>query len=323
MPRRHGGWRLAGHRPPFRDQHSPACHFRARHHEVGGDARRHLLRLAIRWIDHVDPDADSGRGLFGHDLHRRLRHGAERPRRRCPVHSRGGLMDCGHLRSSHADADCTAARGICPALRAAGIRRTIGTRVDPARLHVVDLAGAHARHGMRGAPPRHHRHRQHDGAFPLLLRYCRARRRDRYRPRRRRPVRTGRDPLHAVSHRGARCHSAALARAPSQPGGMATIRNADRARLGAWFFDRIDARIGAYHFELPLLRGGAPALEASRGIRQGRGCRRCRSGIRQQRRLDRGVCSHARARSSHRSDHCRALGCAHDPRGLARPHAGQ
>ena len=41
-------------------------------------AGRHLLRLAIRRLDHLDPDAHSGRGVLGDDLHRRLRHGAAR-----------------------------------------------------------------------------------------------------------------------------------------------------------------------------------------------------------------------------------------------------
>jgi hypothetical protein len=77
---------------------------RARHHEVGRDAGRHLLRLAIRRLDHVDPDADPGRGRLGHDLHRRLRHGAERPRGRGPVHCRGRLLGGGHVRCDHADA---------------------------------------------------------------------------------------------------------------------------------------------------------------------------------------------------------------------------
>ncbi len=62
---------------------SPASAFscrdlRPRRHQVDRDARRHLLRLAIWRLHHVDPDADPGRSRLGDDLHRRLCHGEER-----------------------------------------------------------------------------------------------------------------------------------------------------------------------------------------------------------------------------------------------------
>ena len=44
-----------------------------------------------------------GEAVVGDDLHRRLRHGAEGPRRRRAVHRRGRLVDRRHLRRPDAD----------------------------------------------------------------------------------------------------------------------------------------------------------------------------------------------------------------------------
>ncbi len=114
------------------------------------------------------------------------------------VHRRGGLLDRRHLRRDHADPDRAAARRICAALRAAGIHRAARARPRLPRLYVVDLAAAHLADGVRRAPSRHHRHRQHDRAFPLFLRHRRARRRHRHRAGRGRAVRARRDPGDAV-----------------------------------------------------------------------------------------------------------------------------
>ena len=149
MPGRHHRRRVARHRAAVRHQHSAAGDLRARHHQVGRDARRHLLRLAIWRLDHVDPDADPGRGRLGHDLHRRLCHGAEGPRGRGPVHRRRRLMDRGHVRRDHADADRAAARHLRAAVRTARIHRAAGARPGVPRLHVVDLAAAHLADGVR------------------------------------------------------------------------------------------------------------------------------------------------------------------------------
>ena len=113
------------------------------------DARRHLLRLAVRRLDHLDPDADSGRGRLGDDLHRRLRHGAEGPRGRGAVHRRRRLVHRRHVRRDHADADRAAARHFRAALRTARIHRAAGARPGLPRLHVVDLAAAHPADGVR------------------------------------------------------------------------------------------------------------------------------------------------------------------------------
>jgi len=65
---------------------------RARRHQGDRDARRHLLRLAIRTADHLDPECASRASLFGDDLHRRLCHGAKGPRWRGALHRRGRLV---------------------------------------------------------------------------------------------------------------------------------------------------------------------------------------------------------------------------------------
>ena len=65
--------------------------------------------------------------------------------------------------------------------------------------------------------------------------------------------------------------------------GVARVRGADRARHRARLPDRHPAGLGAHHLELRLLRGRERGLEASRGVRQGRGGRRRRAGVGQQR----------------------------------------
>ena len=78
LPGRHAGRHAARHRPARRHQHPAAAHLRARRHQGDRDAGRHLLRLAIWRLDHLDPAAHSGRSRLGDDLHRRQRHGAGR-----------------------------------------------------------------------------------------------------------------------------------------------------------------------------------------------------------------------------------------------------
>ena len=278
LPGRHHRRRIAGHRAAFRHQHSLASNFRPRHHQVGGDAGRHLLRLAIRRLDHFDPDADPGRSLLGHDLHRRLCDGAERTRWRSLVHRRRRLVGRRHVRGADADVDRAAARHIRAALRAAGIYRAACARPDLSRLHVLDIAAAHTADGVLRAPARHHRHRQYDRALPLLLRHRRAGGWNRHRPGRDRPVRAGRDFVDAVRKRGPQGDRAAAARAAAQPPRMAGIGHADRARDRSRLSDRTHPRLRAHYFELSVLRRRAAALQAPGGIRQGRGRRRCRTG---------------------------------------------
>ena len=107
------------------------------------------------------------------------------------------------------------------------------------------------------------------------------------------------------------------ARAAAEPGGMAPIRQADRARLGAGLPDRHHSGLRAYHLELPLLRSGAAPCQASGGVRQGRGRRRRRAGIGQQRGLHRRLRADAGARPADRPDHGRADGRADGARRLA------
>ncbi len=83
--------------------------------------------------------------------------------------------------------------------------------------------------------------------------------------------------------------------------GMARSRHADRARHRARLPHRHHPGLRAHHLELPLLCAGEARLQASGGVRQGRGRRRRRAGIRQQRRLDRRLRADARARHSDRA----------------------
>ena len=81
-------------------------------------------------------------------------------------------------------------------------------------------------------------------------------------------------PSHSVTGQGRR---AAPARAAADPQGMARVGDADRARHGAGLHGRHRAGLGAYHFELPVLRAGKAHLQASGRVRPGRGRRRRRA----------------------------------------------
>ena len=180
-----------------------------------------------------------------------------------------------------AHAGRAAARHLRAALRAARIHRAAGARPHLPRLHVDELAAAHAADGGVRAAARHHRHRRDDRAFPLQLRHRRAGRRHRHRAGRGRAVRARRNPGDAEPPGARRSRSRPKLRElwPSRAG-MAAVGDADRARLGARLPDRHHSRLRAHHLELHVLCAGTADLQASGGIRQGRGRRRRRTGSR-------------------------------------------
>ncbi len=79
---RHADRRAAGHRPGRDDRDAAAVDLRARRDAGADHAGRHLLRRAVRRLDHRDPDQRAGRIVLGRDRDRRLPDGAPGPRRR-------------------------------------------------------------------------------------------------------------------------------------------------------------------------------------------------------------------------------------------------
>ena len=242
----------------------------------------------------------------------------EGPRRRRALHRRRRLVHRRHLRRHRAHAGGAAARRLRAALRPAGIHRAAGARPDLPRLHVDDVADPHAADGGARAAARHHRHRRDDRPFPLRVRTspnwatasasCRSRSACSASAKcsRRRAVRS-----RTTSPRR-RCASCCRRARNGAQSAMA-----DRARLGARLPDRHHPGLRAHHLELHVLCAGAQALAPSGGIRQGRGRRRRRAGIRQQRRLDRRVRADAGARAPDRAGDRGADGGAADPRRAA------
>ena len=230
LHRRHAGRRAARHRPARRHLHPAAAHLRARRHQRDRDARRHLLRLAIRRLDHLDPAAHPGRSRLGDDLHRRQRDGAQGPGRRRALHRGGRLVHRRDIRRDRADGDRAAARGLRAALRPARIHRAAGARPRLPRLHVDHLAGAHVADGGVRPAARHHRHRRDDRALPFLIRYPRARRRHRHRAGRGRAVRPRRNPRDDEPAGDRRSHPPEAARALAEPAGVARVRRWPIAR---------------------------------------------------------------------------------------------
>ncbi len=128
-------------------------------------------------------------------------------------------------------------------------------------------------------------------------------------------------PSRPGHRRGDRARSCASCCRPAQE--WRRVGDADRARLGARLPDRHHSGLRAHHLELPVLCAGAAHLQASGGIRQGRGRRRRRAGIGQQRGLDRRLRADAGARHSDRAGDRGADGGAADPRRAAGADAGQ
>ena len=145
------GRRFAGHRAAGRHFDPAAGDIRPQRHAGHHHARRHLLRLAIWRLDHLDPDAHSGRSLVGDDLHRRLRHGKEGPRRRSALHCGGRLVDRRDRRRSGPHVGRAAARDHRAAVRAAGIHRPAGARPDLPCLYVVVVADQDVADGVSRA----------------------------------------------------------------------------------------------------------------------------------------------------------------------------
>ncbi len=158
LPGRHAGRRPAGHRATCRHQHFAASDVRARRHQGRDHAGRHLLRLAIWGLDHLDPDAVSGRGVLGHDMHRRLRHGSERPSRRRALHRGGRILYRRHVRRPGPDPDRAPARGVRIAIRPARVHRAPGARAHFPGLHVIDRAAANLTDGGRRPSAGDYRH---------------------------------------------------------------------------------------------------------------------------------------------------------------------
>ena len=187
--------RLLLHRRAARHRHRRAARHRAGDHGchaaadlvhaaagVGADpARRHLLRRAVRRLDHGHPGQHPGRGVVGRHHHRRPPDGAARSRRTGARHRRHRLV-LRRLRLDAADrVRGAAARGRRAAIRPGGIFLADGLRADRGRRAGARLAAQGGRHGRARAAARARRHRRELGRATLQFRHDRARRRHRVR----------------------------------------------------------------------------------------------------------------------------------------------
>ena len=177
---------------------------------------------------------------------------------------RGRLVRGRHLRRHRAHRGGAAARQLRAALRPARVHRAARARPPVPRLHVLDLARAHAADGLGGPAARLHRHRRHERALPLQLRHQGAGRRHRHRACRGGAVRARRDPSTPSKTVTEKVIAAAVARAAADRDRMAPVGDADRARLGARLLRRHRAGLGPHHRELPLLCGGEAHLQDAR-----------------------------------------------------------
>ncbi len=75
LPGRHADRRAARRRADRDHRHAAAAHLQGRSDRRADHARRHLLRRAVRRLDHGDPGQHPGRGDVGRDDARRARNG--------------------------------------------------------------------------------------------------------------------------------------------------------------------------------------------------------------------------------------------------------
>ena len=142
-------------------------------------ARRHLLRRAIRRLDHGHPGEPARRNLVGGDLHRRLPDGAAGPRRPGARDRRHRLVLRRHRRHAAHCAVWAAARRHRAEIRRAGI---FLADADGPRRRRRAGAGRHGeidRDGGDRPAARHRRHRRQHRHAALQLRHLRTDRRHR------------------------------------------------------------------------------------------------------------------------------------------------
>lgn len=99
----HAGRRSARHRTDLNDGRAPSAHVHAAGRRRPHHARGHLLRRAIRWLNHRDSRQPAGRELCGRDLHRWSSDGTSGPRRSRAGDGRARIAVCGlrrHARQS-------------------------------------------------------------------------------------------------------------------------------------------------------------------------------------------------------------------------------
>ena len=170
LPARHPDRRAARHRTDSHHRDAAADHVRPRPAVLADHARRHLLRRAVRRLDHVDPGEHSGRGRLDRHLHRRPPDGEAGPGRG-GARRRGARLVLRRLRRHRVH------RGV----RAAACRDRAGVQLaglflaDGARSRHRGRAGARLgdqgdRHGAGRPAVRPRRHRREQRAHALHLR---------------------------------------------------------------------------------------------------------------------------------------------------------
>ena len=200
---RHGGGRPAGAGPGGHDRAAAAHQHedglaRHRHHPDVG----HLLRRHVRRVDDLHPAEDPRGGGVGRHLHRRLRDGEERPRRRGPRGGRDRLLRRRHHRPGGPDHDGAAAGGGRAQVRPTRVLLAHRARAAAGDVPHRGIGAQGPDHGDPGPDPGLHRARPALRRGPLRLR----RRQPAEQPRLRDPgdgtVRGRGDPLQPREERG-------------------------------------------------------------------------------------------------------------------------
>ena len=178
---RHARGRAAGHRPGDHGGDAAADLVHAGAGAGDDHARRHLLRRAIRRLDHRDPGQHSGRGLVRRHHHRWPSDGAAGARRARARHGGDRLVLRRLRRDAPHHAGGAAARGDRAAIRSGRIFLADGLRPDRRRGAGARLRGEGGRHGGAGPAARPRRHRRQFRHPALHLRLPGPGRRDRIR----------------------------------------------------------------------------------------------------------------------------------------------
>ncbi len=239
----HADRRAARHRPDPHHRHAAADHLRSRSAVVTHHAGRHLLRRAIRRLDHIDPGEHPRRGRLDRHLPRRSRDGEAGPRRRRARRGGAGLF-FRRLRRHHLH------RGVRPAARRhrAGIQLAGLFLADGARARHRGDPGARLRdqgdgNGSRRSAVRSRRHRRQQRSYPLHVRRLGTVGRHRLSSAGDRAVRHRRDhPQSGAEDAAAPAIQRQNERPLAEHAGLPRCLAAGAARHCAWFTARHPAR---------------------------------------------------------------------------------
>ena len=119
---------------------------------------RHLLRVHVWGIDHLDFAERSGRVHFRYHVYRWLQNDPEGAGGSGALHCGGRFVCCWNCQRYRSDALCTSAGGVCIKIWVSRVFRAHGRRSHRSHQHFLRLEAQSGSHGFVGNPDLHDWH---------------------------------------------------------------------------------------------------------------------------------------------------------------------